>query len=76
MSYTQIWDPMNNRPHETIIRRDSDGAFIPFDLGNRDYQAYLAWIDAGNQPAIATGPQTTPASPAQPAPYRQPNFEP
>ena len=33
---------------ENIIQRKSDGVFIPFDLGNTDYQAYLAWVDEGN----------------------------
>jgi hypothetical protein len=30
--------------------READGAFIPVDLGNRDYQDALAWIAAGNAP--------------------------
>lgn len=32
----------------------SDGAFVPFDATNRDYQTYLAWVAAGNSadPAI------------------------
>ena len=29
------------------LRRD-DGAFIPYDEGNRDYQEYLAWVAEGN----------------------------
>ena len=33
---------------ENVIQRKSDGAFIPFDLGNRDYQEYLEWVDEGN----------------------------
>ena len=33
---------------ENIIRRKSDGAFIPFDLKNTDYQEYLEWVDEGN----------------------------
>lgn len=42
-------------PNGVIITQDSierieDGAIIPFDLGNRDYQDYLAWLDAGNIP--------------------------
>lgn len=33
----------------TIVRL-ADGAFIPADTGNGDYQAYLAWVAAGNVP--------------------------
>lgn len=32
------------------ILRTSDGAFIPADLRNRDYQAYQAWRALGNTP--------------------------
>ena len=31
----------------TIVR-DEDGAFIPTDPDNVDYQDYLAWLDKGN----------------------------
>ena len=34
----------------TNILREADGAIIPFDLGNVDYIAYLAWVAAGNTP--------------------------
>jgi len=30
------------------IRRLSDEAVIPLDLGNADYLLYLAWVDEGN----------------------------
>jgi hypothetical protein len=36
--------------HPGVIVRDADGAFIPADPGNLDHQAYLAWLDQGNEP--------------------------
>lgn len=35
----------------TVILRVSDGAYIPSDPTNRDWQAYRAWQLAGNTPA-------------------------
>lgn len=42
-----------------IIQRLSDGAFIPAASGNGDYQAYLAWVAAGNTALPAPPPDAT-----------------
>lgn len=31
-----------------LLKRSPDDAYIPLDLGNADYQAFLAWMAEGN----------------------------
>lgn len=44
----------------SILR--SDGAWIPPDLDNLDYVAYLAWVAAGNTPTPYVPPPAPPLS--------------
>lgn len=42
-------------PDANVIVRLADRVFIPKDPLNRDYLAYLAWVDEGNTPELWTG---------------------
>ena len=39
------------------ILRLADNAFIPPDPANTDYQAYLRWLEEGNEPLPADEPE-------------------
>ena len=38
---------------QTGVLRIADNTYIPLDPANTDYQAYLAWLEAGNTPEPA-----------------------
>jgi hypothetical protein len=48
--YKLFKDKLTNA--ESVIRVE-DGALIPMDEANTDYQAYLKWIEEGNTPEAA-----------------------
>tara|TARA_S200000501_G_C20530047_1_gene615254 strand:+ start:547 stop:720 length:174 start_codon:yes stop_codon:yes gene_type:complete len=51
MSYKKTKHQLPNKTwaeNPNIILRIVDGAYIPVDPDNTDYQAYLAWVAEGN----------------------------
>ncbi len=57
--YSRLRD-FRGDPIGTMIVRDAEGAHIPADPRNADWQAYQAWLAAGNAPAE---PASTAAAP-------------
>ena len=50
MSYTYKSlgnEPLSGKPIQCILRKE-DGAFIPINNDNIDYQEYLKWVADGN----------------------------
>ena len=43
----------NELGNSTTVQRIVDGACIPFDPANTDYQQYLKWVAEGNEPLPA-----------------------
>lgn len=56
--YKLMLDPITGE--NGCIVRLSDKSCIPFDPANTDYQQYLAWVAAGNQPLPADAPVQNP----------------
>jgi hypothetical protein len=46
--------------HSSMILRLPDELWISPDPANTDYQAYLAWLEAGNTPEPAPEPEPVP----------------
>ena len=50
-TYQQTMDWTIKQPNKEEVIRWPDGALIPFDPDNIDYQQYQEWLAAGNTPS-------------------------
>ena len=49
--YKLAKDPLTQEQNKVV--RLADNAWIPMNLDNTDYQAYLKWLEEGNTPIPA-----------------------
>ena len=54
-TYQYCIAPETQQITDTCIRRLPDGACVPNDPDNTDWQAYLAWLAEGNTPLPPEG---------------------
>jgi hypothetical protein len=53
----KLTNPLFGQSEPSSVIRTTDGACIPHDPANTDYQAYLAWLAEGNEPLPADQPE-------------------
>ena len=53
MEYTYKLQPIDLMSGKSYSVTRSDGAYVPIDEANTDYQAYLKWLEEGNTPLPA-----------------------
>jgi hypothetical protein len=49
----KLTQPLIGKTEASSVVRTADGACIPFDPDNTDYQAFLRWCEEGNTPEPA-----------------------